>query len=53
MYRGLGVEGGCCGLLLCSHFLEFVGGSGVGMVGGILGDMKGDKIVGLRYLMHS
>jgi hypothetical protein len=30
-----------------------VRGSGVGMVGGILGDMKSDKIVGSRCLMHS
>ena len=42
---GLDIEGRWYGLLLCSHFLGSVGGSGVGMASDILGDRKGDKII--------
>ena len=49
---GLGVEGGWYGLLFCSHSLRFVGGSGLGMVVGIIGGKEGGKIVELRCLMH-
>ena len=54
-FRGCigGVEGGWCGLLSCTYSLGFVRGSGVGMVGGILGNKKGGKIIDSRYLMHS
>ena len=33
--------------------LRFMGGSGMDMVGGILGGKEGGKIVDLRCLMHS
>ena len=44
----------CCGLIICSHFLEFLGGSGIGidMVFGIFDGKWVYKIIDWQYLAH-